>query len=78
MTLSASSVLKMEAVCHSETAVPIHISTRCHNPKARNLGSHCRENLKTYINYIRRLHLYTYAQEKADNGIIHFVQPPVG
>jgi hypothetical protein len=42
--------LMMEAVQTSETLVNSYQSTRCYNPEDSHLHSHCRGNLKSYLN----------------------------
>jgi hypothetical protein len=46
-----SSILKIEAICSSETSV-ITISTRPHIPEDCSIDSHRREDLKSYNLYI--------------------------
>jgi hypothetical protein len=42
----------LQAVQTSETSVDSHQSTRRYNPEDGHLGTHRRENLKCYINYV--------------------------
>jgi hypothetical protein len=44
-----SSILKLEAICSSETSVNVQRTTSCYFPGDRTLHNHRCENLKSYI-----------------------------
>jgi hypothetical protein len=47
----------MEAARTSETLVNFYRTTRCYNPEDSNLHTHRRENLKSYKEIFKCLHL---------------------
>jgi hypothetical protein len=77
-SLADFSTMKMEVIRSSESSVHTR-STRCHIPEDGTLPSHCRENLKSYINIINsnnriqsnRLNCIHCIERKEHEGILN-------